>query len=121
MALKENHILKRAVAIQHERHREHESQAQELQTLKQSVAQYQEQLRKLEVSLHASTSCNLKLELGYAGWSSCSCITLCLSAPVAYLHVDCFCTRAGEQLRSHYAPKDCSRFCHIIYYWKVSP
>ena len=83
MALKENHILKRAVAIQHERHREHESQAQELQTLKQSVAQYQEQLRKLEVSLHASSSCNLKLELGYAGWSSCSCITLCLSAPVS--------------------------------------
>ena len=61
VALKENHILKRAVAIQHERHREHESQAQELQSLKQSVAQYQEQLRKLEVSLHASMSCNSKL------------------------------------------------------------
>lgn len=55
VALKENHILKRAVAIQHERQREHESQAQELLALRQSVGQYQEQLRKLEVRQHAAS------------------------------------------------------------------
>lgn len=47
----ENAILKRAVGIQHERQREYEDRSQELQHLKQLVAQYQEQLRTLEVDL----------------------------------------------------------------------
>lgn len=48
--LKENTILKRAVAIQHDRQKEHDEKSQELQHLKQLVAQYQEQLRTLEVT-----------------------------------------------------------------------
>lgn len=47
--LRENTILKRAVAIQHERQKECEDKNQELQHLKQVVSQYQEQLRTLEV------------------------------------------------------------------------
>lgn len=51
--LKENHILKRAVAIQHERQRDHQVCAEELIQLRQTLVQYQEQLRKLEVSNYA--------------------------------------------------------------------
>ncbi|XP_021899248.1 uncharacterized protein LOC110815665 [Carica papaya] len=51
----ENAILKRAVGIQHERQREYEDRSQELQHLKQLVAQYQEQLRTLEVNNYALT------------------------------------------------------------------
>lgn len=51
--LRENTILKRAVAIQHERHKEHENKNCELQHLKQLVSQYQEQLRVLEVNNYA--------------------------------------------------------------------
>ena len=47
--LRDNHILKRAVAIQHERQVEHDNSSQELQQLKQLMAQYQEQIRNLEV------------------------------------------------------------------------
>lgn len=47
--IQENAILKRAVSIQHERHKEYEDRNQELQQLKQLVAQYQDQLRTLEV------------------------------------------------------------------------
>ncbi|KAL3747741.1 hypothetical protein ACJRO7_016533 [Eucalyptus globulus] len=47
--IQENTVLKRAVAIQHERQKEHELRSQELQHLKQLVSQYQEQLRTLEV------------------------------------------------------------------------
>ncbi|KAH7286037.1 hypothetical protein KP509_33G056200 [Ceratopteris richardii] len=53
--IKENHILKRAVAIQHERNAEHENCPQEMQRLKQLVAQYQEQVRTLEVNNYALT------------------------------------------------------------------
>ena len=49
--LRENKILKRAVAIQHERQKEFEHKNLELQHLKQLVAQYQEQLRTLEVRI----------------------------------------------------------------------
>ncbi|KAJ8528054.1 hypothetical protein K7X08_015505 [Anisodus acutangulus] len=45
----ENAILKQAVAIQHERQKEFEDRGHELNQLKQQVAQYQEQLRTLEV------------------------------------------------------------------------
>ncbi|XVE63691.1 hypothetical protein DITRI_Ditri07aG0040200 [Diplodiscus trichospermus] len=51
----ENTILKRAVAVQHERQKEYEDQGQELQHLKQLVSQYQEQLRTLEVNNYALT------------------------------------------------------------------
>nr|GMD06028.1 CUE domain-containing protein [Ipomoea batatas] len=47
--LQENNILKRAVSIQHERQKEFEERGQELNHMKQLVAQYQEQLRTLEV------------------------------------------------------------------------
>lgn len=49
--IQENSLLKRAVAIQHERQKEFEDRGQELHNLKQMVSQYQEQLRTLEVSL----------------------------------------------------------------------
>jgi uncharacterized protein YlxW (UPF0749 family) len=47
--MRENAILKRAVAIQHERQKEYEDKSREMQHLKQLVSQYQEQLRTLEV------------------------------------------------------------------------
>lgn len=47
--VQENALLKRAVAIQHERQKEYEDRSQELHQLKQLVSQYQEQLRTLEV------------------------------------------------------------------------
>lgn len=43
--LRENAILKRAVAIQHERQKEYDERSQEVQQLKQLLTQYQEQLR----------------------------------------------------------------------------
>lgn len=49
--IRENTILKRAVAIQHERQKEYEDRNQEMQHLKQLVAQYQEQLKTLEVRI----------------------------------------------------------------------
>ncbi|XVF26546.1 hypothetical protein REPUB_Repub14bG0026700 [Reevesia pubescens] len=53
--IQENTILKRAVAIQHERQKEYQDKNQELQHLKQLVSQYQEQLRTLEVNNYALT------------------------------------------------------------------
>lgn len=50
--LRENVILKRAVAIQHERQKEHDERNQEVQQLKMLVTHYQEQLRTLEVDTH---------------------------------------------------------------------
>jgi microcompartment protein CcmL/EutN len=51
--LRENAILKRAVAIQHERQKEQEEQIQEVQHLRQMASQYQEQVRTLEVNNYA--------------------------------------------------------------------
>ncbi|CAN4094591.1 unnamed protein product [Withania somnifera] len=51
--IQENTILKRAVAIQHERQKEFQDTGNELNQLRQSVAQYQEQLRTLEVNNYA--------------------------------------------------------------------
>lgn len=48
--LREGHILKRAVAIQHERQQEHEGRTRELQQAKQVIGQYQEQVRSLELN-----------------------------------------------------------------------
>ncbi|XP_024979983.1 uncharacterized protein LOC112516951 [Cynara cardunculus var. scolymus] len=53
--LRENAILKRAVAIQHERQKEYDERTQEVQQLKQLLSQYQEQLRTLEVNNYALT------------------------------------------------------------------
>ncbi|KAF3625479.1 putative mitogen-activated protein kinase kinase kinase 12-like [Capsicum annuum] len=49
--LRENAILKRAVAIQHERQKEYDDRNQEVQQLKQMIGQYQEQIKNLEVKL----------------------------------------------------------------------
>lgn len=51
--MRENAILKRAVAIQHERQKESEDKNRELHHLKQLVSQYQEQLRTLEMNNYA--------------------------------------------------------------------
>jgi hypothetical protein len=48
-----NNILKRAVTIQQERQKEFDERNQELHNLKQVLAQYQEQLRTLEVNNYA--------------------------------------------------------------------
>lgn len=48
--LNDNQILKRAVAIQHERHLEQEEKDKEVQHLKLVISQYQEQVRNLEVT-----------------------------------------------------------------------
>lgn len=53
--LQENAILKRAVAIQHDRQKEFASTCQEVSQLKQLVAQYQEQVRTLEINNYALT------------------------------------------------------------------
>ncbi|XP_077214784.1 uncharacterized protein LOC143849599 [Tasmannia lanceolata] len=53
LLVRENTILKRAVAIQHERQKESDEKSKELQHLKQLVSKYQEQLRTLEVNNYA--------------------------------------------------------------------
>uniref|UniRef100_A0A0E0ACD9 CUE domain-containing protein n=1 Tax=Oryza glumipatula TaxID=40148 RepID=A0A0E0ACD9_9ORYZ len=55
VVLRENAVLKRAVAIQHERQKEFDERSQEVQSLKQLVVQYQEQLRTLEINNYALT------------------------------------------------------------------
>lgn len=49
VVLRENSVLKRAVAIQHERQKEFDERSHKVQNLKQLVLQYQEQVRTLEV------------------------------------------------------------------------
>lgn len=49
VVVREGHILKRAVAIQHERQQEHEGRVRELQQAKQAIGQYQKQVRSLEL------------------------------------------------------------------------
>ncbi|KAL6972865.1 hypothetical protein U1Q18_027040 [Sarracenia purpurea var. burkii] len=51
--VRENTILKRAVAIQHERQKEYDDRTREVQHMKQLLLQYQEQLRTLEVNNYA--------------------------------------------------------------------
>lgn len=53
--VRENTILKRAVAIQHERQKDYEESTQEVQHLKHLLSMYQEQLRTLEVNNYALT------------------------------------------------------------------
>jgi len=47
--VRENAVLKRGVAIQHERQKDFDVRTQEVDSLKQLVLQYQEQLKTLEV------------------------------------------------------------------------
>lgn len=51
--LQENAVLKRGVAIQHERQKEFDVRTQEVDSLKQLVLQYQEQLKTLEINNYA--------------------------------------------------------------------
>ncbi|XP_076884486.1 uncharacterized protein LOC143533668 [Bidens hawaiensis] len=51
--LRENTILKRAVAIQHERQKDSDESTQEVQHLKQLVLVHQEQIRTLQVNNYA--------------------------------------------------------------------
>ncbi|XP_016488902.1 uncharacterized protein LOC107808852 isoform X2 [Nicotiana tabacum] len=53
MILRDNAILKRAVAIQHERQKEYDVRNEEAQHLKRLIVQYQEELRTLEVNNYA--------------------------------------------------------------------
>ncbi|CAM8960181.1 unnamed protein product [Rhodiola kirilowii] len=51
--VQENSILKRAVAIQHQKQKDYEDKTRELEHLKQVTSQYQEQLRTLEMNNYA--------------------------------------------------------------------
>lgn len=51
--VRDNNILKKAVAIQHERQKEHEEGGHELQHLKQLLSHCQDQIRTLEVNNYA--------------------------------------------------------------------
>ncbi len=53
--VRDNYILKRAVAIQHERQMEHEGRTRELQQVKKLLSQYQEQVRTLELTNYSLT------------------------------------------------------------------
>ncbi|KAK1358201.1 CUE domain-containing protein [Heracleum sosnowskyi] len=53
--VRDNTILKRAVTIQHERQKEYDERNQEVQHLKQMIAQYQEHLKNLEFNNYALT------------------------------------------------------------------
>lgn len=57
--MKDNTVLKRAVAIQHERQKAFEDANQQLQLLKQVIPQYQEKIRNLEMNNYAL---NLRLQ-----------------------------------------------------------
>nr|XP_010920644.1 uncharacterized protein LOC105044443 isoform X2 [Elaeis guineensis] len=53
--LRDNQILKRAVAIQYDRNMEHEKELKEVQQLKHVISQYQEQIRTLELNNYSLT------------------------------------------------------------------
>ncbi|KNA07560.1 hypothetical protein SOVF_170670 [Spinacia oleracea] len=61
----DNGILKRGIQIQHERQKEFDDKSQEVQQLKQLLPQYQEQLRRLEI-----TNYTLSMHLKQAQQSS---------------------------------------------------
>lgn len=90
--IQENTILKRAVSTQHERQKECEDRGQELQHLKQLVAQYQEQLRTLEVELY--TMLHFGRSLGFLSVSITRMLLSHFSSPGGKEHVLCF-VKAG--------------------------
>lgn len=53
--IQNNNILKRAVAIQHERQKEYDEKNQEIPHLKQTILQYQERIRTLEITNYGLT------------------------------------------------------------------
>ncbi|KAI3952823.1 hypothetical protein MKX01_006866 [Papaver californicum] len=63
--VRDNSILKRAVAIQHERNLEHEVKVREVEQLKHAIGQFQEQIRTLEMNNYT-----LKVHLQRAQGSS---------------------------------------------------
>ncbi|XP_021736691.1 uncharacterized protein LOC110703229 [Chenopodium quinoa] len=63
--MNDNGILKRGIQIQHERQKEYDDKNQEVQQLKQLLPQYQEQLRRLEI-----TNYTLSMHLKQAQQSS---------------------------------------------------
>lgn len=65
VVLRENSVLKRAVAIQHERQKEFDERSHEVQNLKQLVLQYQEQVRTLEVIFLVLSSTTLLFSYVY--------------------------------------------------------
>lgn len=65
VVLRENSVLKRAVAIQHERQKEFDERSHEVQNLKQLVLQYQEQVRTLEVIFLVLSSTTLLFSCVY--------------------------------------------------------
>ncbi|KAL0683927.1 hypothetical protein Bca4012_050775 [Brassica carinata] len=62
--MKDNTVLKRAVAIQHERQKAFEDANQQLELLKQAIPQYQEKIRNLEMNNYAL---NLRLQQAEQG------------------------------------------------------
>ncbi|CAN6845900.1 unnamed protein product [Brassica oleracea] len=62
--MKDNTVLKRAVAIQHERQKAFEDANQQLELLKQVIPQYQEKIRNLEMNNYAL---NLRLQQAEQG------------------------------------------------------
>lgn len=69
--LRDNHILKRAVAIQHERQLEHEERSRELEAVKQLLTQHQEQLRSLEVRVYLIFFLDLIVNMLSSSVSTC--------------------------------------------------
>ncbi|XP_010521539.1 PREDICTED: uncharacterized protein LOC104800441 [Tarenaya hassleriana] len=63
--IKDNAVLKRAVAIQHERQKVFDDVSQQLELLRQLIPQYQEKIRNLEVNNYA-----LRMHLQQVGQSS---------------------------------------------------
>ncbi|KAG1339199.1 hypothetical protein COCNU_04G015050 [Cocos nucifera] len=53
--LRDNQVLKRAVAIQYDRNMEHEKEIKEAQQLEHVISQYQEQIRTLELNNYSLT------------------------------------------------------------------
>lgn len=86
--IQENTILKRAVSTQHERQKEYEDRGQELEHLKQVVAQYQEQLRTLEVELY--TLLYMGGSLGFLSVSITGMLLSHFSSPGGKEHFLCF-------------------------------
>lgn len=74
MILRDNAILKRAVAIQHERQKEYDVRNEEAQHLKRLIVQYQEELRTLEVK--AGSSYINFLALTHSTWRCVSFTTI---------------------------------------------
>ena len=104
VVLRENAVLKRAVAIQHDRQKEFDERSHEVQSLKQLVLQYQEQVRTLEVIFLVLSSTML--------------LFLCDISTEETFGV-CDHTFADEQLCTHNAPQAGS--AEQLHTWAFQP